>query len=508
MSVSPYSGAALSRSAGHFIVGKSISALLTLIILFWLVRLLSVEEYGAYVTFVAGMELTLVLTGFGLPWVAARYLPESRLHASGNMLTHLVWQIIGRLSLSLLGGALLLAVIMPWLLTLLGLSQHTDVARVYLVVLLMDGLGRNTRDFILGPLLQQGVAQRSLAMRNFALLLLLSMAAAQGPVHLADVVLAEVAAAALGALLALRGLLRYLQAHRHLRGNDGWRPPDWAEMWRIARHMYASHLVSLIYSANVLIFLIQRYLGVEATALFGFLYRLYIQTITYLPATLLFSVIRPKLIASYVGMGGMGELTRNANLAGKLSLFVLMPVLVFVGLAGNELLSLLSGGKFPQAGNYLAVLLIALIPFSQRQILETVAVASNMSQLCFLGGLLGTLALPLAYWLLKSGQGLWGPVAAVMIGELIFNTTLIAALARATTYRPDAIGLIKLMAAALAAFEVTRQTGLASHDWLDLFIMAALACGFFLLISYFIKPFQIEERDRMNRLLKRRVFVW
>src|SRR5690348_5006771 len=126
MSVTPYSGAALSRSAGHFIVDKSISALLTLIILFWLVRLLSVEEYGAYVTFVAGMELTLVLTGFGLPWLAARYLPECRLRASGSVLARLVWQIIGRLSLSLLIGALLLAVIMPWLLALLGLSQYAD----------------------------------------------------------------------------------------------------------------------------------------------------------------------------------------------------------------------------------------------------------------------------------------------------------------------------------------------------------------------------------------------
>ncbi len=508
MSVSPYSGVALSRSAEHFLIGKSVSALLTLIILFWLVRLLSVEEYGAYVTLVAGMELTLALTSFGLPWVAARYLPESRLHASGNTLAHLVWEIIGRLSLSVLAGALLLGVIMPWLLLPMGLAQYTDVARVYLLVLFMDGLGRNTRDFILGPLLQQGTAQRSLVARNLVLLLLLSIVAARGPVHLGDVVIAEVVASTLGAMLALRGLVRYLRAHRDLPGKDGWQSPKWGEMWRVARHMYSSRLVSIIYSADVLIFLIQRYLGVEATALFGFLYRLYQQIISYLPATLLISLVRPKLIASYVGMGGMTELTRNANLAGKLSLFVLMPILIFVGLGGNELLNLLSGGKFPHAGNYLAVLLIALVPFSQRQILETVAVASGMSQLCFFGGVLGTLALPLAYWLLQSGQGLWGPIAALMAGEMIFNTTLIAALSRTTTYRPDATGLMKLAAAALIAFGVTQQIGLTKHGWYGFIIMASLAGGLYLLVSYFIKPFHVEERGRLNRLLKRRVFVW
>jgi O-antigen/teichoic acid export membrane protein len=203
----------------------------------------------------------------------------------------------------------------------------------------------------------------------------------------------------------------------------------------------------------------------------------------------------------------MPDLTRNANLAGKLSLFVLMPILISVGLTGDELLSLLSGGKFLHAGDYMAVMLIVLIPFSQRQILETVAVAKDMSQLCFLGGLLGGLALPLAYWLLESGQGLWGPIAALLVGEMIFNTTLIAALSHATTYRPDTIGFIKLAAAALIAFGLTQQIGLTKLDWSGSIIMAPLACGLYLLACYFIKPFSMEERDRLNRLLKRRVFI-
>ncbi len=307
MSASPYSGLALSRSAGHFIIGKSISALLTLIILFWLIRLLSVEEYGAYVILVAGMELTLTLTSFGLPWVAARYLPESRLHASGNNLVRLVWQIISRISLFLLTGTLLLALIMPWLLIPLGLTQHIDLARAYLLVLIVEGIGRNIRDSILGPLLQQGTAQLSLVARNIALLMLLGIVAAQETVHLSHLVIAEAVASMLGTILACAGLIRYLNAHRDLPGKDGWQQPNWPDMWRMARHMYSSYLISLIYSANVLIFLIQRYLGVEATALFGFLYRLYLQIINYLPATLLFGLVRPKLIASYIGMGGWGN---------------------------------------------------------------------------------------------------------------------------------------------------------------------------------------------------------
>lgn len=177
MSASPYSRHALKRSAAHFLIGKAISALFTLIILFWLVRLLTVEEYGAYVTLIAGMEFALAVASFGLPWIAARYLPEFRLHASGEMLTNFVWKITAWIGLVLVAASLLLYVAMPWLLIPLKLAHQVDIARLYLLVLFVDGLGRHIREGVLEPLLQQGHAQISLAMRNAALLLFLSITA-------------------------------------------------------------------------------------------------------------------------------------------------------------------------------------------------------------------------------------------------------------------------------------------------------------------------------------------
>ncbi len=508
MGASPYSRRALKRSAVHFLAGKAVSALLTLIILFWLVRLLTVEEYGAYVTFVAGMELTLAMASLGLPWIAARYLPEFRLHASGRMLAHFVWNITARIALLLVAGSVLLYVAMPWLLAHLKLTQQTDVARLFLLVLLVDGLGWHIRENTLEPLLQQGQAQISLVIRNIVLLLLLSITAFHGAVHLDHVVLAELAASILGTMLAFYSLIKHLHKHRGLLKQDGWQPPNWSVMWHMARHMYFSRLVNLAYSPQSFVFLIQHYLGLDATALFGFLRRLYGQISRYLPATLLFSLVRPKLVASYIGEGGMTDLTRSANLVGKLSLFVLMPILVFVWLAGGELLTLLSGGKFTQSGYYLAGLLMALILFSQRQILETVAVASGKSHLCMWGASFGVLVLPLTYVLLKSGLGLWGPIIAIILSEMIFNATVIIVMARITTYRPDITGFYKLGAAALVGFLLAQQIAIPTYGWSRLIAMAALACGFFMVASYFFKPFRAEERASLNQLLGRKIFIW
>jgi len=508
VSISPYSSAALKRSAVHFLTGKVVSALLSLIILFWLVRLLTIEEYAVYFLLVAGMELALAITSLGLPWVAARYLPEFRQYASGMLLARFVWQVIARISLLLIAGTLLLLMVMPWLLPQ-EYMQYIDVARLYLLLLLLEGLSRRIREGILEPLMQQRRAQISLVVRNLALLLLISIIAVQGEVHLHHVVLAECAASMLGALLVLLGMVQHLRGLRcNLLGREGWQPPNWPEMWRIARHMYFSHLITLTYSPQTFVFLIQRYLGVEATALFGFLQKLFMQISNYLPATLLFNLIQPKLVASYIDAGGMAGLTRNANLAGKLSLFVLMPLLIFVLLDGDELLSILSGDRFNEAGYYLAGIMMALIPLSQQRLLQTIVVASDKSQIISWGSLLGMLALPLAYGLLESGQGLWAIIIAIIVSRIVINVTIIAALVRFTTYRPDTIGFLKLAASALVAFVLIQQLAMPVHGWSGLLVMAALAGGLFLLTSYFLKPFRVEERARLNRLLNRKIFIW
>lgn len=504
---SPYSSSAFKRSTLHFLTGKAASALLSLVILLWLVRLLPTKEYGVYVVLVAGMEITLAMTAFGLPWVAARYLPEFRLYANAKLLRRFIWQIIAWIGLFLISGALLLLAAVPGLLPL-ELLQYADVVKLYLLLLFFEGLGRYIRESVLGPLMQQGRAQISQVLRNLLFLLLIAIMVAQEMIHLRHVVLAELVASVLGALLALHGLIRYLQMYSDLQGKEDWRPPKWFEMWRIAGYMHLGSLVTQAYNPQVFVFLTQRYLGLEATALFGFLRSLYGQVANYLPATLLSNLIRPKLVASFVGVGGMAELTRNANLVGKLSMFALMPILIFVWLAGNELTNLLSGGKFIETNYYLAGFLLALIPLSQRLLLEIVAVTGEKSHLCSWGAALGMLVLPMAYWLLESGQGLWSVIIAIIVSQVLFSGTLIIALTHTTTYRFDTIGFFKLIAATVIGYFFAQQLTFPIHSWWDLLLKAILSCGLFLLISFFIKPFHSEERERLNRLLNRKIFVW
>ncbi len=501
-----YSAVELKFSAVHFLAGKAVSALLTLIILLLLIRILSTEEYGMYVLLVAGMELVMAVLSFGLPWLAARYLPEFRLHG-GGLVVPFVWRIIALLACALVVGSTVLFFVGHWLLPV-DLLHYAYVVRLFLFVLLLEGLSRYIRENILGPLMQQKIAQITLVIRNFVVLALIGIFFLSTEISLWHVICAEIFASALGLALLFKGLARHLNTYRNRDANANWVQPDWNRMWRVARNMYFNNLIILTYSPQVLILLTQRYLGIEATALFGFLCKLYLQIVNYLPATLLFSLIQPKLVASYIHAGNMSELVRNANLAGKLSLFVLMPLVASVWLIGDELLNLLSDGKFVLSGNYMTGLMVAMIPFSQRRILETIAVTIDKNHIILFSGFLGVFSLPIAYGLIQMEYGLWGPVIAMVVSQIFFNAVIVYFLVYNTTYRPDSIGFLKLMAAALSVFVVAYIPFPQSGGWLYLIGMVLCVTGFFLLTAYFLKPFRSEERDRLNGFFKKKLFVW
>lgn len=508
MSALPYSGAALKRSAAHFLLGKGASAMITFVILLWMVRLLPVEQYGVYVTLVAGLELAIAVSGFGMIWLAARYLPEYRMHATGPVLSRFVWQFLAQISGLLVAGTLVLYFLLPAFMAALGLAAWQDIGYLYLPMLLLEGAARHVRESLLGPLMQQGWAQLSLVVRNIALLLLLGILSVWNAVSLREIVIAEVAASALGLVIGLYGLARHLRHQRRQTGAPEWRPPRWLDMWPTAGNMYSSQMVSLIYSAQVFVFLVQRYLGVEATALFGFLRSLYDQVTRYLPAALLFGIIRPKLVASYVGDGGMAALVRNANLVGKLSLFALMPMVVLTWWAGPGLVGVLSGGAFAQPGYYLAGLMLALIPFSQRQIVETLAVAVGRSRLCTVAAACSAISLPLTLALLWLGLGLWAPVIGIGTGNLIFNVVILGRLAWEDAYRADRNGMLKLLAAASLSLMLLAALPVTVDTWPSVFVAAIACCLVYLVTAYLIKPFTSSERESINRLANRKIFVW
>lgn len=454
------------------------------------------------------MEIIWAVSSLGLPWLTARYLPELRLQASGPVIAAqtgriFLWTALS-LSAFLLAGFAFVEPFLNWV----GLTQHLTEARVYLLVIAIEGAGRHLRESFLGPLMQQGLARLSLVLRQALFLTLTAMAFLFAPANLATVVIAELGASIVGTgvgLVALRLHLGSLQAQE---GRTGWQPPPLSAMWRTAVQMYVAHVLAMVCSPHTFVMLIQRFQGSEAAALLGFVRSLYDIAVRYLPATVLFSIIRPRLVASYVHTGGVSELASQVNLLGKLSLFVLLPLIVVVAIEGDPITYLLSGGKFSASGWLLFGMMVGLLPLSQRRLLETVAVTMDRGGICTLASASGLLMLPLMLWLTVEGWGVWAAVAAIVLGQWLFNIIVLGGLAISTDYRSDLLGAFKLMLAALFGYGVVLLPPLGAVAWMDVGITAVLSTAIYLLVAYFLKPFTNLERDRVNQLIKREVFVW
>lgn len=505
MNTEVYSVPALKRAVWQFLTGKALSAALTFIILLWLVRLLPLAEYGAYVVLIAGTELGFALAGLGLPWLAARYLPDYRLHADGKTLSNfcgrlILWQMLAFVVLAI-GIAGLMGAYLNWA----GLSAHRTAAWFALALLVVEGMARFLREGLMVQLMLHRELRLSMVLRQLAFLSAIAALAFSGQPELTWIVVAEAGAAILGLVVAGIAMTRHLREHREKDAEPGWQEPGLGEQWLVALRMHAALLVTFTYGPQVFLNLVQRALGAEAAALFGFIRVLSEQVARYLPALLLFAVLRPKLMASHLH-GGMTAISWQVNLVGKLSLFVLLPIIVLVALVGDTLVAMLSGGKFTEGGAYLLGLLLALVPLSQRQLIETVAVADGRAGLCTLGAFVGLLALPLMLVLLDMGFGLWAPVLAILFGQFSFNITVLTGLYR-YGYQADWQGAAKLGASAFLAWLVAKWVLMIGSNVVLLVAACLLGAVIFLTLAWRLQAFSVLERQRLDGLLGRRLLA-
>ncbi|WLQ16369.1 hypothetical protein O5O45_10610 [Hahella aquimaris] len=534
----PYSRQALISGTKKFLSGKVISALLTLGILLVTVRLLPVTEYGAYVTLLAMTEIGRSLAQLGLAWLTARQLPEYRLKADGPRLIRFCRRVVAWQSAALIACALLFAVLMDAYLNWAGLQAFRPAALVFLGVFLVEGVGRFLREAVLGPLVLQGGIRASMVGRQMLYLIALlalwrfapsdasqstaaflsgfmpgflteaSSALTQPGAGLFAVVLIELTASAFGTLVALACLVRFCRSMRGLQGEAGWTEPSIRQQWWLSLHMYFAHLLTLLYSPQALVNLLQKYLGPEASAIFGFLRTLNDQIARYLPASLLFSLIRPKLVAVYVNGGGTSELSRLTNSAGKVSLVILLPLVSVAAVFGDELIQLISGGKFSDSGYLFFGFLLCLIPYSQRLLLETAAVTLDQANLCKWGAALGLITLPSLWGLLHLGFGVWAAVIAIGLGHVLFNSFIIAGLRRRCDYVFDWLNQTKLilaMAVAIIPGAISPAVSVAvlGSSLIPMLGYSLLIVGAFVASVWLLRPFTAEETGLLKSLVKR-----
>ncbi|SFU66527.1 lipopolysaccharide biosynthesis protein [Pseudoduganella namucuonensis] len=427
---SPYGGKAVKAGMAAFLAGRGASAVLTFIAFALAARLLPLAEYGKYAAALALMELMLALSSGGLEWVAARVLPECRMHAGGRATARLVLRLGALQSVLVLCAASLVLLAAPRLETLLGLPGSAPVLRLAGLLIAVEGLGRLARDQMLGLLMEQRAGQIAQILRAAGLTLQLGLAWHAGAaLDAAGVMGLEVAAAGVALLASYLLLARCLWRLRALPAErPDWTPPPRRVLAGLALHNFASYLLSLLYGPQVLTMLIARLLGADAVAVFGFARAFAEQVRRYLPTDLLQSVVRPALIAYYASGRSFTELSVRLGLWLKSSLMALFPLLVFFSAFGEQGMLAIGGVRYVAAWPVVLLLLCSAATMSCRRVLELGCNTVMQSDICVRATSVLLVVPPLLALLLHQGAGLLAAVALVVAAECVFCWRVVRAL--------------------------------------------------------------------------------
>lgn len=427
-----YGAASIKSSAVAYLAGRGVSALLTFAAFALAARILALDEYGAYMLALAMMELAIALSTGGLDWVANRFLPECRIHASGATTCRFVLRLGGLQTVLLCATAVLLWLVQTQVAVFS--NQPTAAAALGLAAALVcvEGVGRLCRDQFLGILMLQRQGQAAQVVRALLLASLLGAAWWGGvPMTASQVLQFELAASGVSALLGLLLLGRALLRMRVVAAADPqWRQPAAARMASLAAHMYGSYLLALAYGPQVLTVIVSRVLGADAVALYGFARTFADQVRRYLPTDILQSVIRPSLVAYYSSTHDFQGLALRLGLWFKSSLVAVVPLVVVLLALREQGSALIGGARYTSAWPLLVILVASTAGMALRRVTELACNAVMAPQLC-LQAAAPLLFVPLiAYVALSSGLGLVALGGVVLTSEFAFSIVVIVMLQR------------------------------------------------------------------------------
>ncbi len=497
-----YSAAAIRSSFAHFVLGKGVSAVATLLVLFLLVREFSVPEFAAYTSLHALVLIIGLVSSFGVPQMLHRYLPELRTHHNSRAMYLL---LVGSIVVRAMLYALLCIVplmLMEVLSESLKLTDWQHIVPLYLAV----GFFRVNSGFIaqaLENLLWQRDAQYSLAAGGLLKLAGTLYMLAADQLTLANFAYVEIFSEGFSMLmLAMFILHRWSNDGERAEGDRGVLVADSRRYARFAFWCYLQNLTSIFYGSAPNRLFVAYFMSAEFIAVFGVVDRLIDFARRYEPLNMFVGLVRPVMMSRYSQHQNFDQLVRLANLVLLANFVLLFAPLSVLLVSGDELLNWATDAKFGNIALLVAGFYVVLLVTSVNNLLDLLVKAVEQNRVYMFSNLFLSGSLLLAVPLIPA-LGLWAIAIANLVGLAVsMSMVYIYLRRRGYCYRFEwrhCIGVIASSLAAAAAGMLSMWAG--AHFVLATAITLVVYVGVVLLTL----PVTEEEKSSMMEILPMRL---
>lgn len=487
-----YSGRRFKQAIRYFLFGRAAQAVTSFALTLWLVRLFAPADYGAYMILWGMVEMMVPLTSFGMLEAVRRYLPDLAARGAPGALHGFVrWMTLIRLALMAL-WAIVIAFFWVEIATWLGFSVMQQEASTVAVCLVISVIGFRYAAEMLECLLEQRWSQLTQALMPIGRLLGVSILVATDRLTLVHMFWVDIVVSVSCFMLAEFFLMRRLKG-----AAAGDYLVSKKEVMTFAWHMAGVNVFSATASYGALRLLVARFLGLEAAGLFAFLQQLLMIVGRYLPANLLANMIRPMLIARY-GAGDTAVFGQGMALMWKTNLLIVFGCVAAFAVAGDAIIALVSGGRFPQAGLVMLLLFLGLGATTQGQLVSmAMQILNQARELRNLSVLL--LLVPAAVWV-GARYGLVGVALGIVIAQWFRNSIALWWMrSRGISFAGDWRGVAMVAGTTLAVMAAGLLVSSEYGAWPSLvFVMLMFPVGMLL-----AKPLVGSDMELLRRGLRK-----
>ncbi|NQU45084.1 oligosaccharide flippase family protein [bacterium] len=497
-------GASVKRSALHVTAGMLLSKAVAMFLSWYLVRKLSMEDFGRYNLILSSLVYLVFLSNLGTQSTLQRFIPEYFARRQFRRISK-TYRMIAVLNLAM--AILVFAVLLAFYRTIAGLVNMAEYREVFFVFAIAAVLFFQIN--IIGIVLNNLFLHVYQVWGQLACITLKTafiVVFLEKGYGLRELFVAEVFAYT-PALLALFYLYRRWIAPR-IRAADTGEQED-IEYRRFARYsgynlVTLPHGIAMDFSLANLV--VSRYLDFAQLGAYAFAYRVSQMILQVLPQRLLQSVIRPAFYTRFSKAEDKNRaLHEMFNTLCRFNLFFLLPSLAFVLLGGKHIILHVFGepqylGAYPVLAVTFAFLCTSFFELPADltiQALEKLFYRFLAQYFTFFG-----LVLSLA--LVWTGYGIMGVAVATGLSAFCKNLFLYYFARRHTgmrfEWRATAPLVVNTLVMALPMWLILR--------WGDNLAGLALAwlagSATYLLVTWLNSPFSLQEREQFRRMLHRR----
>ena len=505
----PYGRENVRKGIGHYVTGRALAAVISLVVVLLMVRSMPVMDYGIFVTATGVATILVMFSNCGLERVVLKFLPEGRVRASPADLAAFVAKIVGLRMAAVFALVGLVIAAHGWLFGLLHIPSSVGIilaTATYTVLLAFTDFSL----YCLQALMLQRHLRLGVSIGWLARLLVVGVFLVNGwPLNVGVVLWIWALAEFIAALVMAVPLITLIQAgrrHAATATHSGEWPSHDSGFRVLAASNFLSTLISSPWQPNTLRTIAGALLPPHQVAAYGFFQILIERIRSYLPSNFFASMTEPLMSAHITGGEHKQHVLDHMAILVQASVWVLAPMITLLAVSGQPIVNMLTGDKYGEYSAILAILLCQVLLGLYVALLWSFFSVIGESKAIWRSTVIPSIAILPFLIYCGTRYGIFGMALAAPVNTACVLLLMVRRLQTFGYVLPlnwPSLGRIFLLGvlAALPAWGVLTHEAAAIPARL-LLLMVLAACGVIYLVgSFFSPPFSEAQRYLVVRLV-------